>query len=105
MGSVTASYRFATAWGDVRPSLTWSHEGKKATDSIDSEAIRVDKRGLLSGRVAWELPDGKTQLALYGSNLTNREYAINGLNLFTTALRFYAPPRQFGIEISRDFDF
>jgi outer membrane receptor protein involved in Fe transport len=43
---------------------------------------------------------------LFGKNLLNREYFVNGVNLGDSlgiAYRFYNEPRQFGFEVRRRF--
>jgi outer membrane receptor protein involved in Fe transport len=77
-----------------------------ATDAQGTEAIEVDKLGLLDGRISLMLPDGRTQFAVWGTNLLNRSYFNNGISFadsFGYALRYYAPPRLYGVEVSRSF--
>jgi iron complex outermembrane receptor protein len=87
--------------GDVRTTLTWSHRGKKFNNGSNSNAS--NKRGLLSMRMALELPDGKTRVSLTGSNLLNREFIANGINVVRNQLNFFGAPRTFGVEITREF--
>jgi len=85
--------------------VSWTHRGQQGNDILDSEAVRSNKYGLLDGRLAFQLPDGKTEIALFGTNLLDREYFNNGLDLTPSlglALRFQGPPRRYGLEISRE---
>jgi iron complex outermembrane recepter protein len=103
-GSLTASYRMDVGrFGELSSRLTWSHQGQKASDSADNRSTHVNKYGTLSGGLSLALPDGKTEIALNGSNLLNREYFLTGISLGNTTLRYFAPPRQFSVEIRRDF--
>jgi iron complex outermembrane receptor protein len=84
----------------------WTHRGMQANDPADSPSIRSDKYGLLDARVALMLADGKTEIALFGTNLLNRVYFNNGLDASDTvglAVRFIGPPRRYGVELSREF--
>ena len=92
--------------GDLRTTLRWFHEGEKASDIDDPHITRVNKHGLLSGRMALELNDGVTELAIVGRNLLDREYFANGIDLTDsvgTVLRYYAPGRGLSVEFRRAF--
>jgi outer membrane receptor protein involved in Fe transport len=78
----------------------------QANDAADSRSIRSDKYGLLDARMALMLPDGKTQITLFGTNLLDRVYFNNGFDASDTvglAVRFIGPPRRYGVELSREF--
>jgi iron complex outermembrane receptor protein len=84
----------------------WTHRGMQANDAADSRSIRSDKYGLLDARMALMLPDGKTQITLFGTNLLDRVYFNNGFDASDTvglAVRFIGPPRRYGVELSREF--
>ena len=52
------------------------------------------------------LPDRKTELALFGNNLLNRSYVVNGIDFaasFGHATRFFSAPRTYGVELRRRF--
>jgi outer membrane receptor protein involved in Fe transport len=92
--------------GELAAKLTWKHEGTKGTQLSDPQYTRVHKHGVLGGRIGFDLADGVTSVALFGANLLDREYfavttdfaGANG-----TTQRFYAPPRTYGIELTRKF--
>jgi iron complex outermembrane recepter protein len=86
--------------------LQWTHRGTQGNDTVDSRSVRSNKYGLLDGRVALELADGKTELALFGTNLLDRFYFTNGFDASDSvgvALRFPGPPRRYGVELRRAF--
>jgi iron complex outermembrane recepter protein len=92
--------------GDLRSTVRWFHEGKKGSDILDPHFTRVNKHGLLSARFSLELNDGKTEIALVGRNLLDREYFANSIDLtgsVGTSLRYYAPRRNLAIELRRQF--
>ncbi len=103
----TAAYTMPLgALGDLRTTLTWNHQGKKGSDVSDPDVTRINKRGLMSGRMSLELTDGLTELSVFGTNLFDREYfanAIDTLSSVGTTRRFYAPGRRLGIELRRRF--
>jgi iron complex outermembrane receptor protein len=91
---------------DVRLRADWRHTGRSSTDAADARILRKGKHGVLDASFTWMLPDGKTELALFGSNLLNREYFENGIDFgdsFGHATRFYAAPRTYGMELRRLF--
>jgi iron complex outermembrane receptor protein len=103
-GTVTAIYAMQVgSFGDLSSRITWSHQGQKASDSVDFRATHVDKYGTLGAGLTLDLPDGKTQIALNGANLLNREYFVTGINAGDRALRFFAPPRTYSLELRREF--
>jgi iron complex outermembrane receptor protein len=92
--------------GELRARLNWRHEGTRSSDTANTEFLRVGKHGTLSGRLSFELAGGTSSIALFGSNLLDREYFSNAIDLSAlngTAQRFYAPPRTFGLELRRRF--
>ncbi len=73
---------------------------------LDPHFTRTDKHGLLNARIALELQDGRTEIALYGSNLLDRRWFGNAIDLsgsFGSAIRTSMPPRRYGLEIRREF--
>jgi iron complex outermembrane recepter protein len=92
--------------GDLSTRLEWVHRGSNLSDFQGTDALEVSKVGLMNGRVALALPDGRTEIAVFGSNLLDRRYFDNGVSFdeaFGYALRYYAPPRLYGIELRRSF--
>ena len=105
--SFNAAYqRPVGSLGDLEIRLNWLHRGSNQSDFIGIEETEVSKVGLLSGRIALALPDGRTEVAAFGTNLLNRIYFDNGINVvdsFGYALRTYAPPRLWGVEVRHRF--
>ncbi len=89
--------------GDLTTRLGYSFAGEKESDVSDPHFNRADKRGLLSGRMSFAMADGKTEIALYGENLTNRVYLANAVRGISSTLLYYGAPRTYGIELSRRF--
>jgi iron complex outermembrane recepter protein len=108
-GRIGAQYALPLGdFGQLVTSFNWTHRSQQAVEVLDNRATRSPKRGLLGGRISLELPDGLTQVAVFGSNLLNREFFDNGVDLTASqslgaTLRNYAPPIRYGIEIRRGF--
>jgi iron complex outermembrane receptor protein len=85
--------------------MAWSHRGSQQNDPSGTDATLAGKYGLLDGRLSLALPDGKTEIAAFGTNLLDRRYFNNAaVSLeFGTATRIFGPPRQYGVEILRSF--
>ncbi len=95
----------AGALGTFGMRMAWSHRGSQQNDPSGADATLAGKYGLLDGRFSLALPDGKTEIAAYGTNLLDRRYFNNAaVSLeFGTASRIFGPPRQYGVEILRSF--
>jgi len=106
-GHVSAAYTFGGLGplGDVTMRATWFHQGR-ISHGPNSDTNDEDKVGLLSGSIWLALPDGKTEIVLWGENLTDQRYLNDGINFedgFAASLAFFGPPRMFGVEIRRRF--
>ena len=104
--NVAASYVFPLLdLGELRTRVSWFMQAKSANDILDPHWTRTDKYGLMNARMALELADGLTEVTLYCTNCLDRRYFTNAINfgLVGTALRFYAPPLKYGIEVRREF--
>ena len=104
-GNVGLGYVLPTTpIGDVRVFTQWTHRGESVSDVVGSPELRKGKNGELAGSITLSLADGKTDIVLFGKNLLNREYFVNGVNLSDSlgiAYRFYNEPRQYGLELRR----
>ena len=83
------------------------HRGSVHNARNNLSAYEQGKRGVLSGRVTLQFARGRTEVALWGRNLLDREYLLAGAPDFdgafgSEAIQF-AAPRRFGIELPRRF--
>jgi outer membrane receptor protein involved in Fe transport len=102
----TADYTRPLAGGVLALHTSWSHRGTMQSDAQATKQLEASKVGVLDGRIAWTMPDGRTELSAYGTNLLDRRYFATGVSLADSlglGARFYAPPRRYGIEIRRRF--
>ncbi len=93
--------------GDLTLRADWNHRGRVHNARNNLSAYEQGKRGVLSGRLTLRFADGKTEVALWGRNLLDREYLLAGASDFdgafgSEAIQF-AAPRRFGIELTRRF--
>lgn len=111
-GTPSYQYSFAASYvmplgslGDLRSRVQWYAETQRTADILDQHWTRSPKHGELSARLALELADGVTEIALWGTNLLDRDTFSNAINVSSTssAFRFPRPPRRFGVEIRREF--
>ena len=107
------SYVVPTDFGQIRFQLDYSWQSSQALAPllsyptvIPGDIYTVQKAyGLLNGRVAFKIKD-KTEIAVWGKNLTDRRYFNSALDIagslgFTNAK--VGDPRTFGMQITRDW--
>jgi iron complex outermembrane recepter protein len=93
------------SFGMLGMRTAWSHHGSQQNDPSGADQTLSNKYALLDGRLSLLLPDGKTEIAAFGTNLLDRRYFNNAAASleFGTASRIFGPPRQYGLEILRSF--
>jgi iron complex outermembrane receptor protein len=105
--SYTAAYSLPFfGLGDLTSTVRWFHQATKGSDILDPHFTRVNKHGVLSGRMGLMLNDGKTEIAVVGRNLLDRKFFENSIDItgsVGTSLRYYAPGRTFALELRRTF--
>lgn len=108
--SVQGAYHLSTRAGIVTPTLRWYAQSEvnysPAEDIQGSAFSKQGKYGLFDSRIALELFDGRTELALWGKNLFDRRYINNALDFtdgFALVDVYYGAPRTFGIELRRSY--
>lgn len=102
-----AAYRFDLgSWGTLAPAIQWYHQGKTFQDVRNSKRAQQPKFGLLNGRIAWLSMDGATTISLFARNILDRRYIAGAEDLSDqtgTNQVFYARPRTWGVEVTREF--
>ena len=96
---------YRVALGALGLRTAWSHRGSQQNDPSGADATLASKYGLLDGRLSLSLPDGKTEIATFGTNLLDRRYFGNAAASleFGTATRIFGPPCQYGLEVLRSW--
>jgi len=123
--SVSIAQEFITdSLGAITVGSGWSYRGRTYNSLERYRASRQGKYGILDARIRWDLPNGNTTIALWGTNLGGREYyraALDlpngvdadgnatdptgkeiGANLGTLTI-FPMEPRRFGLTITHSF--
>ena len=100
-GNLTIQYRAETAAGMFIYSLNGSYESPFAWDA--DNRLKQKAYGLLSGSIEWLPTDDHWSLKLWAKNITDTQYSI-----YTTANvvgdeESPAPPRTFGVSVTRHF--
>jgi len=110
--SLTGAYTFSSNYGLVTTNLGWY--GQSAVNFATAEDIqgsthgRQGKYGLVDARIGLQLPDGKTEVAIFGKNLFDRHYVDGALDFtdgFAVTSLYFGAPRMIGIELSRSFGY
>ena len=92
--------------GTLGLNTSWTHRGAQNPVIQAPKQLEVSKYGLLDGRVSLRLPDERTEVAAFGTNLLDRRYFFAGFSAqdtFGFGARFFGPPRFYGVEVRRAF--
>ncbi|WP_332818232.1 TonB-dependent receptor [Sphingopyxis sp.] len=98
-----ALYRHEVGVGRLETSLNYSWRSSQFSSITPDPLAKMPSYGLLDGRIALteiELGgDATAELALWGKNLTDKEYKVSAINLGVLTLGQYGDPRSFGGEL------
>ena len=107
---LAAQYNWDTSFGLFQPRVqaNWKFDIDYCFDSAScrSGLWLEDEQFDLSARVGWASPEGNWTGALYGTNLTDEDYAIGGTALVeSSGIGGYVPaaPRMYGVELQYNF--
>lgn len=95
-----------TAGSRLTMRADYTYKSKVYHDTTNSEVIAQPGFGLVRARVTWETADGRWQLAVFGTNLTDERYTLSGvdsLNSLGFADAQFGPPREWGLQASYRF--
>ncbi|WP_374573739.1 TonB-dependent receptor [Phenylobacterium sp.] len=100
-GNLGAEYRVATAVGQFTGAVNYSYTSSFAWDA--DNRLKEKPYGLVNASVAWSPDDAGWQVTVWGKNLTDVQYSI-----YTTANvvgdeESPAPPRTYGVTVTRHF--
>ena len=102
--NAAVGYRFSLAGNQlVSMLLDASYRDEMFLDAGNTELTRADAYRLVNARVAW-WPRNGLELALWGKNLTDEDYAGSGslVPLLGAGFQSYNPPRTWGISLTLD---
>ncbi|MBA6412885.1 TonB-dependent receptor [Parahaliea sp. F7430] len=105
-----AEYTVASAgWGEViaRLDYTYSDDYVGYINPEQNRPLQLDSYGLLSGRLSVAdirvAGDTRLNVALWGKNLTNEDYRLNGIPFGPFAVSYFGNPRTYGVEATLSF--
>ena len=76
----------------------YAYTDEQYSDASNTIAFLSDDYSLLDGRIAYTPANGKWELALWGKNLTDKEYTVNkNINALTTPRTSWGVPRTYGL--------
>ena len=92
--------------GYLTPRLDWYYQSE--VHFFGPELTQGFQSGynLLQARLAYSFNEGRSQIALWGMNLTNQRYRVNTIPLVTSfgvVQQLYGLPRTYGAEFSHNF--
>ncbi|WP_255326450.1 TonB-dependent receptor [Sphingobium sp. EM0848] len=100
---IGALYRQNVHVGRLEASLNYSWRSSQFSSITPDPLAKMPSYGLLDGRLALteiKLGGGTTaELALWGKNLTDKEYLVSAINLSFLTISQYGDPRSFGGEL------
>ncbi|HEY1747290.1 MAG TPA: TonB-dependent receptor [Xanthobacteraceae bacterium] len=108
--SPSLEYKFELADGErITPRVELDYDGPRWVVSSASSAARMTGHqpatALLNAQIRWDIrPD--LALTLNGSNLTNKLYLVDGLDVSAalgSTITIYGPPREFSIRLEKSF--
>lgn len=103
-----ATYAAPLGFGELRLSVDWNWRSsvQLVGSAIYRDSLRQRSYGLLGARAAVKIDSIGSEVAIFGTNLTNRRYAISGVQ-FDNSLGFntlYAgEPRVIGLQLTTKF--
>ncbi len=99
--SVNAVYEIPTEVGTFSISGSYSYNGDFYWDS--SERYKQEAYDLVSGSISWWNVDDTYGIEIWAKNLTNTDYLLGGVAIFTGDLEVPANPRTYGARLRARF--
>ncbi|NKB35569.1 MAG: TonB-dependent receptor [Gammaproteobacteria bacterium] len=110
--SASAEYTFPEqSFGLFRLRGDWTYESESFADIQNTPSIARESHSIINARLTWDLQNSAWagegwQLAVFGTNLTDRRVLVSGLqalNSFGTAEGHFNRPREWGVSIRKSF--
>src|SRR5690606_1720299 len=105
-GNLGLQYSMPVSAGILSWRADYSYRTEVETVANNSPWLRQGAYGLLSARIALTSTDGRREVAVFGTNLTDEIYITNGLEavaLFGQAEANYGRPREWGASFTFHF--
>jgi iron complex outermembrane receptor protein len=102
-GSLWSTYTVALPLGELMLRLDYSwHDNYVSFATSTPEGVDSPAKGLVNARAQWDVNDNLS-LALWGSNLTDEQYRVAGIEFYNSlgfAVGGGAEPRMYGLDIT-----
>jgi iron complex outermembrane recepter protein len=112
-GNASLTYTLATPAGDAKFNVNYSWQGLTDFGPADHDSFTAapyswqPTYGLLGARISFELSRTDTEIAAYGTNLTDRYHLVGAVDLTGAGLGYVigliGPPRMYGVELTQHF--
>ena len=97
--------RWIAGW--VTPRVDWTYQGDTQYWAPEIPQLLQPAYSIVNVRLSYDFNDNRSQVAFFGRNISNSEYFRDSLaigpRLTLAVLKYYEPPRWFGVEISHRF--
>ena len=105
--SIGATYKYPLPRdADVAATLHWSFEDQQYSTPTDVDRLLLPSYGILNARLEWTLPGRHLSVAVFGTNLTDEQYFVGGVNYAAnigTAHYDAGRPREAGVSVHYKF--
>jgi iron complex outermembrane recepter protein len=112
-GYVSATLMLPTPAGNAKLNANYSWQGLTDFQPADHDSFTSAPYswqrtyGLLGARLSFEFSRTRTEIAAYGTNLTDRYHIVGAVDLTAAGLGYVVnligPPRMYGIELTQQF--
>jgi len=112
-GYASATYTLPTPAGDARFNVNYSWQGLTDLQPVNHDSFSSapyswqPTYGLLGARISFELGRTETEIAAYGTNLTDKYHIVGAVDLTAAGLGYVVnligPPRMYGVELRQHF--
>ncbi len=97
--------RWLQGW--VTPRIDWTYQGDTQYWAVELPELLQPAYNLVNFRLSYDFNDNFSQIAFFANNLLDSEYFRDSLaigpRLTLAVLKYYDPPRWFGVEVSHRF--
>ncbi|MGI9289306.1 MAG: TonB-dependent receptor, partial [Pseudomonadales bacterium] len=94
--SISLAYSVPTDAGNFDARLDYSNIDEQITDYINQDTV-VERAELWDGRIAWNSPNEKWEVALWGKNLLDSDYFSHSYVIGPGVIGVWGAPRTFGV--------
>jgi iron complex outermembrane receptor protein len=103
--NASAAYTIPLANGNVTLRADASHRSKQFRDAKNNLPLQADAYTIVNARVSWRDSSERWEVAAFGTNLTDKLYVTNGVEVLGLGYMeaYYNRPREWGADLSYRF--